>query len=145
MAAIDRKKLIDELLEDIHSMRRRFLMESQRLAGDVTFSQLILLQMIGRAQGISIKDIAGKLGVTSSAATQIVDGLVKKGYLTREGDPNDHRALKIKLDVAGTEKLKSIRNRHLAKLYAIFDTLEDDELEVYCRLSRKIIGKTGKR
>lgn len=46
-------------------------------------------------------DLATYLGVTKQAASQLVDHLVRRGYLTREPDPTDARARLLRLTGRG--------------------------------------------
>jgi DNA-binding MarR family transcriptional regulator len=49
------------------------------------------------AGGASMTDIAAYLGVTKQAASQLVEQLVQRGYVTRETDPGDARSRKLRL------------------------------------------------
>lgn len=40
---------------------------------------------------MSVAELGTRLGLTSGAATKLVDRLDKKGYATRQPDPNDRR------------------------------------------------------
>ena len=46
-------------------------------------------------------DVAGYLGVTKQAASQLVEQLVQRGYVTREADPADARSRLLKLTDRG--------------------------------------------
>jgi len=45
----------------------------------------------------TVAELAGHLGVTKQAASQLVEQLVQRGYLTREIDPRDGRARILRL------------------------------------------------
>jgi MarR family 2-MHQ and catechol resistance regulon transcriptional repressor len=139
----DRAKLAGEIIESFHAIKNKFVLDGKSFRGDnqITFSQLIVLRIARNHDGINIKDIADRLGVTSSAITQLVDALVRKGYLKREGSPEDRRALKISISEEGMEKISTIRMWGLEKLIAVFDVLNDDELAEYCELNKKIVGE----
>jgi DNA-binding MarR family transcriptional regulator len=46
-------------------------------------------------------DVAGYLGVTKQAASQLVEQLVQRGYVTREADPADARSRLLRLTDRG--------------------------------------------
>lgn len=46
-------------------------------------------------------EVAEHLGVTKQAASQLVEQLVQRGYLTREADPRDGRSRLLKLTARG--------------------------------------------
>jgi DNA-binding MarR family transcriptional regulator len=48
-----------------------------------------------------LTDVAGHLGVTKQAASQLVGQLVQRGYVTREADPGDARSRILKLTERG--------------------------------------------
>src|ERR1700742_1001704 len=47
--------------------------------------------------GLSASDLVKGLGVSKQAASQLIDALVLRGYLTREVDVDDRRRLSIEL------------------------------------------------
>ncbi|MFV0136868.1 MarR family winged helix-turn-helix transcriptional regulator [Streptomyces sp. HMX87] len=51
--------------------------------------------------GATVTDLAGHLGVTKQAASQLVDELVRKGYAERRAHPGDARARLIVLTERG--------------------------------------------
>jgi DNA-binding MarR family transcriptional regulator len=144
---MDRSKLIGELIESFHAIKHELMLDSNSFSGSaqITFSQLVVLRIASQFDGISIKEIAAKLSITSSAVTQLVDGLVKKGHLKREGSREDRRTLKICLSEQGKEKIHALRIKSLEKLVSIFDVFTDEELLKYCQLNRKIADKILKR
>ncbi|MCX4913781.1 MarR family winged helix-turn-helix transcriptional regulator [Streptomyces sp. NBC_00687] len=53
------------------------------------------------ADGATVTDLAAHLGVTKQAASQLVDELVRKGYVERRPHPEDARARLILLTERG--------------------------------------------
>lgn len=51
--------------------------------------------------GASVADVAEHLGVTKQAASQLVEQLVQRGYLTRQVDPADGRSRILALTERG--------------------------------------------
>jgi DNA-binding MarR family transcriptional regulator len=49
----------------------------------------------------TVVDLADHLGTTKQAASQLVAGLVERGYLRREPDPRDARARLLRLTARG--------------------------------------------
>jgi DNA-binding MarR family transcriptional regulator len=103
----------------------------------ITYSQWQVLNLVRKHDGMNIKHLAGLLDITSSAATQIVDGLVKKGFLSRSRCKVDRRIQEIALSKRSVMQLE----RSMQKICPIFEVLEDDELIDYCRLTAKIAGR----
>ncbi|MDT9696190.1 MarR family transcriptional regulator [Streptomyces sp. P17] len=53
------------------------------------------------AGGATVSDLAGHLGVTKQAASQLVDELVRKGYVERRPHPRDARSRLLVLTERG--------------------------------------------
>ena len=52
-------------------------------------------------QGGNAGSLVRELGISRQAASQLIDTLVLRGYLTREGDPDDRRRMLIELTDRG--------------------------------------------
>lgn len=67
----------------------------------VTFSQCYALIEIGRAQKISLCELADILSLDNSTMSRTVNNLVNSGLVIRETDPQDRRCLTITLTEKG--------------------------------------------
>ena len=133
--SVSRKQEIEELLENVHMVGRQL----RPLGADpLTYSQAIVMRVVERNPGIGIKQMASLLHTSSSAVTQLVDGLARKGYLIREGSEDDRRALRLRLSEPSLKRLARSRKTLVNRLSAIFDVLSDEEFEQYCSLNRKL-------
>jgi DNA-binding MarR family transcriptional regulator len=63
-------------------------------------------QAIG-AGGTTAGELAAALGVTKQAAGQMVDELVRLGYVAREADPDDGRRRRVTLTPRGVDCLRA--------------------------------------
>ena len=106
----------------------------------ITHSQMAVLRILKKNGNMNIKDIAGILGITSSATTQIVDELVKKDFLSRKRNPDDRRTVNLTLSPKAIIQLDLIKNRSFNELHSLFEVLNDDELLDYHKLNNKILG-----
>jgi DNA-binding MarR family transcriptional regulator len=59
--------------------------------------------------GGSAVDMIRGLGVTKQAASQLIDTLVLRGYLTRESNPDDRRRVTIELTERGRTAATAVR------------------------------------
>jgi DNA-binding MarR family transcriptional regulator len=64
---------------------------------------------MGNQGGSAVEMIRG-LGVTKQAASQLIDTLVLRGYLTREINPDDRRRMAIELTELGREAAQAVRS-----------------------------------
>ncbi|MDD5622245.1 MAG: MarR family transcriptional regulator [Actinomycetota bacterium] len=138
----DRRKLIEKILEDIRAIKHEISAELHFFSAGIriTHPQWLVLRLVKSNGTINIKDLANLLDTTSSATTQIVNGLVNKGLLLRKRNPDDRRTLKIELSEKFKNQFDSIKNKSFKTLSLLFDALDDDELLKYCELNDKIIG-----
>jgi DNA-binding MarR family transcriptional regulator len=137
----DRKKLIEEIMASFYAMKNKvYSNKSQSRSGaHITHSQLFVLGIIEKNNDIGIKEIAKKLNISSSAATQLVDGLVESGYVTRKHNPKDRRALHLELSTKGWKYVSDFKNRCIKSMMALFGALSDKELKTYIALHKKIL------
>jgi DNA-binding MarR family transcriptional regulator len=95
----------------IDELHRRL---AERGHPDVRPAHGYAFQAIG-ASGATAGELGVRLGVTKQAAGQMVDELVRLGYVTREADPDDGRRRLVQLTPRGIDCLRASA--------AIFDEL----------------------
>lgn len=135
-----REELISNFVDSMDAMRRvLFSKHAKHTArGIITRAQFGVL-MLASEEGISIKELARRFSMSSSAATQLVDGLVKDALLVRTEDSHDRRKLKIFLTSRGKKKLAQARNAHLETLTTFFRPLSTNELITLLKIQEKIL------
>jgi DNA-binding MarR family transcriptional regulator len=60
-----------------------------------------VLEMLAIEDGLRLTDIAGRAGMATQSMGELVDDLVRKGYIERREDAADRRAKRIHLTVKG--------------------------------------------
>lgn len=139
----NRKKLIEQILGNFHAMKNKMHVQGVQPGNkhDITHSQLFVLAIIEHNQDIGIKEISEKLNISSSATTQLVDGLVENGYVVRKADLDDRRALQLGLSQKGSKQIAELKSKRMEMMETLFDALTDKELETYLKLHKKILSK----
>ncbi len=102
-------------------------------------AQLQVLFLINQGDAQTVKDIAQQFGMTSSAATQLVNGLVKSNLLQRKEDEDDRRKICLQLTAEGKKMLLQAKQHRLQKMKILLDPLSDREVVHILRLQEKII------
>lgn len=141
----NRKKIIEELLQGMYAMRHKLMVGytcKKELV--ITPSQGFVLRFVARNSSANVKEIAQALNVTSSAATQLIDGLVDKEYLVREESPDDRRVISLSLSEKAKKLFKEFREQGLEKMTELFSSLTDEELAQYAALNKKIVDSIVK-
>ncbi|MGW2825235.1 MarR family winged helix-turn-helix transcriptional regulator [Streptomyces sp. NPDC001443] len=102
-----------------------------------------LLRQIADSDALRPGELAQRLGVEASHVTRTVQQLQKSGYVTRVPDPDDGRAQRIQLTVAGRQAVGRIRDagtrgmqlaladwspQELSRLATLFHRMVDDFL-----------------
>lgn len=138
-----RKQLIIELLHSFHAIRNITRAKSLHLGpqNHITHTQWFVLTIIDQFKKRNIKDVAEALEMSSSAATQLVDPLVKRGYVTRQEDPGDRRLIQLELSPKGKKHIAATKIPRINEMAKIFDPLTNKELEQFVQLHKKIISK----
>lgn len=106
--------------------------------GKITFPQFVILEFLSSHADSKMTDIAHFMGVSTAAATGIVERLVKYEYVLRGFDPKDRRIIKIKLTARGTELVKKINQQEREMIIKIFGKISETDRQDYLRILTQI-------
>lgn len=95
---------------------------------EFTPAQLQTLILIGHSGSVSVKDIAKTMGITSSAATQAVQLLIKRGIVRKTANPDDRRGVRIAFTPKGKKLFTGFRKTMMRNMLATFKPVPDREL-----------------
>ena len=130
---LNRRQHLDEIAEALPRraalLSRLFL---RHTALDVSRTELGVLQAASERPE-RITDLAAGEGVTQPAITLVVNRLVERGWVTREDDPSDGRAVLVEITDAGHDAFNDIRAQYRALLHEEMATLDDETVEVLAR------------
>jgi DNA-binding MarR family transcriptional regulator len=76
---------------------------------ELTMSQTKALYLVVASGQLRMSELASRMGVTSSTATGVVDGLVSHGMLVRHEDPADRRQVVVTATTEAEATLQSFR------------------------------------
>ena len=134
-----RKELLKDLMQDLHAIHKRMFKTTHRKPR-LAPSQLVALHIIGHHTNYSVKDIAEKMQMTSSAATQIVEKLVQHGYVVRKESPDDRRAVVLSLSKKTAAEVAALKKQGFERMIKIVDVLTDEEFEQFVLLHKKLVN-----
>lgn len=101
--------------------------------------QIFFLFIVAKSkEGISVKDLARFSRVTSGAVTQFIDILIEKKLVKREADPQDRRALKIKLTDYARSRFDNFKKGYFNSISPAFKNLTTEELNTLFYLLEKV-------
>ncbi len=136
----DRTQKIKELMEGFQALRRSMTIRHTG-SGDtprITASQWGVLMCIGQREESTVKSVAEALRITSSAATQLIDGLVASGYVVREEHAEDRRRVTLTLSSNMKRQIETMKKKRVQQFLTFFKALNDEEFDQYIALNKKI-------
>jgi DNA-binding MarR family transcriptional regulator len=147
MATPKRQGLVQQFFETLTAVHRlvgdqRSIVTPvgrERRAKERRQPQTELLYILSRVKELTIKQIAAKMFITSSAATQMVESLVKQGFLERQDDPKDRRVVKVRLTPKGRAYFNRFRKWHLHRVDYVLRKLSDKELKYIIDIRNKLL------
>lgn len=89
----------EEVATGVQELRRLSLRSFGQdiAASGLTVPQMSALEELGKGDGLSLKELSGRLGLSHSTVSGIVDRLQRRGLLERTPDPKDRRYSRILL------------------------------------------------
>lgn len=104
----------------------------------ITPSQSVVLYFVAKRKKSNVKEIAEKLNVTSSAATQLIDGLVKNGFLEKTEGQDDRRIVNVAITEKTKKQIARMQERILERIQEILSPLSEEEFKTYLKITQKI-------
>ncbi len=135
---------IDGLMQSVYDlgrvMRKRMLMCD---TGEIHMGQLHALLVIQEKPGITMKELADALRVTSPSATSFIDRLVKLGYVARVHDEINRRLVRLSISPSGMKILKRKMTERRKIFAEILGKLPAADQEALLQILRKVIARTS--
>jgi DNA-binding MarR family transcriptional regulator len=107
----------------------------------LSIPQIGALFQIHKQSKTGISHLSGELGVTSAAASQMLDKLVQLGLVARTEDERDRRAKRIALTEKGREALKASVDARQEWIALVFARLNDQEKLKVCEAFALMVEK----
>lgn len=101
-------------------------------------SQRTVLRALITKGPCQVSEVANHLSVTLSAATGLVDRLVKAKLATRERDQKDRRVVWVKITPEGEQAVHAAEVRRQAALGALVQDLSESDLSTLCDVLERI-------
>jgi MarR family transcriptional regulator, organic hydroperoxide resistance regulator len=130
------------ILSMVYEMKKKCARIDQQLMEELKLSQseLLFFSALNNCQGISSPELAKNMGLSFSRISRVVDKLVVNGYLDRNTDSKDRRAITLCLTPKGKmirNKIDEVRNDCESRLIGAISSAEIEQF-------REIISKIVK-
>jgi DNA-binding MarR family transcriptional regulator len=101
---------------------------------------LLTLRRSGEPYRLSPTALAESLLISTGAMTNRLDKLEARGLVSREANPDDRRALEIRLTPKGRKLVDDVVGGHVQNEQAMLAGLSDREREQLTRMLRKLLA-----
>ncbi|WNB92168.1 MarR family transcriptional regulator [Bacillus sp. NEB1478] len=132
-------ELLDHIKDTIFRSNRLFISKQiKTFPYQLTATKYSVLKYLFNKQKCMVVDISNTMGLTSGAATTLLNQLEDVGLICRYRDEKDRRVVWIKLSEEGDSLISAIvekNNQFWAKMLSILTKEEQNE---YIRLLKKI-------
>jgi len=108
------------------------------MKGKITFSHMVIVQLLSRKKSCKMTDVAKILGVTKSAVTGFSDRLIKMQIIKRSRSRKDRRIVNVALTPKGKALAKKLYNFKLRVIAKLFSSLNQKERTQYLCILKKI-------
>jgi DNA-binding MarR family transcriptional regulator len=122
-----------------HSMQSFFRYAK---VNNISMSQVGTLFHLSHKGTLGVTDISERLGVTSAAASQMLDRLVQNNLLERSEDPNDRRVRQIRLTPQGHTLLAESLKIQQLWIHELVDSLSAEERDLVKSALDVLIDRT---
>jgi DNA-binding MarR family transcriptional regulator len=136
-----RDELLESLIEKMTGVMKGMHAGHGFPFGDFKLSrpQVMILFFIARKkEGVSVKDLAAFLNVTSGAITQFIDVLAEKNLVSREEDTQDRRIIRIGLTEKAKDHFSAFKKNYYKAVSPAFSGFSEQEIEQFLFLLDKI-------
>jgi DNA-binding MarR family transcriptional regulator len=125
------ESIVDDLRTVYASVHRQNVPAWLQL--DLTMAQFKALVAVERSSGVAVCELGRKLGIGESAASLLVDQLVRRGYVGRKTDRADRRRVHLAPTSRGTKLLGELRQGRRQSLKEWLADVDDDDLDGLAR------------
>jgi DNA-binding MarR family transcriptional regulator len=105
----------------------------------ITMAQAKLVYVVMAAGSLHLSELAARLGIGASSASEQVDRLVDSGLLERRDEPTDRRQVVVTATTKANDLFERFRELNQGQLRRLLCHLDSDELAVIAR-SIEIFG-----
>lgn len=137
----DARYLLDQMLAlgRLNSLRDPLATAVE--ASGFTPPQLHTISWLGVESGLTMGELAQRLGVSEKTVTGIVDRLEKGGWVQRDRGEADRRVIRVRLTETGTSTYQQIDQVVMTKTCGLLMILDPEDRQALRRLVDKIVER----
>jgi DNA-binding MarR family transcriptional regulator len=109
---------------------------------EMTLPRFDLMAQLERVPtGLRMSELSARMMVTGGNVTGITDALEREGLVTREADPSDRRALRVRLTPAGRRTFRTMAEEHERWIVDMFGSFPGRDLAHLNELLGRLKGQ----
>lgn len=115
------------------------LMWNAEVSDEVTSPQISVLVALARNPGVDQRTLGEAVSLDRSTTADVIERLMKRGFLERTRDPKDRRRNVLRLTEAGMDLLNAIGPRSEAMNEHLISVLPPEDQSALLQLLRKFV------
>jgi DNA-binding MarR family transcriptional regulator len=138
----------DKFLETMHAWMYEMMRHSMHgfmqyaKKSGISMSQITAMIKLNKNSVCGVTDLGDELGISSAAASQLLDRMVQQGSVERTEDPADRRSKRLVLTDEGRKTLKETMNARQEWVRALASSLNEEELNQVAETLAILVGKS---
>ena len=130
-------RALEALVRAQANLTRRLAADLERIGVSATgFTMLVLLTSAGGR--LELRTMRRRLGASKATATEVLDTLENRGFVTRSRLESDRRAVAVSLSEAGYNLVTHAFPAHAERVREAFGVLDETEKRQLADLCRKL-------
>ena len=117
---------------------RQIINEGLRPLGLSSAEGNILLHLLTQGEDLGQEQLAGQLDISKPAVSRTLDSLEAKGYITRQADPEDKRAHRVRLTGRARETGPALERIYNHVYTLAFEGVSPEEFDTFMRLLARV-------
>ena len=125
-----------EILSLVYEMKKKCAAIDNKLMEQLNLSQseLLFFGSLDQCTGISSPELARNMGLSPSRISRVIENLVVDGYLDRNVDKTDRRAITLCLTESGRKIRDEIDKSRQECESRLLNVLPESDIEKFCEI-----------
>jgi MarR family transcriptional regulator, 2-MHQ and catechol-resistance regulon repressor len=115
------------------------------LPGNITFAQFAVLEALHTLGPMYQRELSQRILRSSASVTAVVDGLERRGLVSRTRSTEDRRLVEVGLTAAGDDFMAEVLPVYMSQVREEFSVLSREEQEELGRLCRTLGRRNEER
>ena len=141
------EKTLDQTAEHLLTLlffHHKQLLKSHDVVSGVQEAQFRILGLLIKEGTRSMSALGNRLFISRPYMTNLVDTLIKDGYVERNPDMKDRRVINITITERGIRQMENARYLYKERVKSIISNLDLQDLTTLCSSSEKVASILSK-